>query len=142
MVAFVSSFWLLQNRSAAEIGRLLRREVGKPWAGRSIHEISKGDVVDVVSAIERRGAPVAANKTLKSIKTFLRWCENRTRAGGLRYSLHWRRRSFLLRPVIFSCIKLWLDRCDNICCLLQRENVRELAVITLRPNLVTGHRIN
>jgi integrase len=66
-----------QNRSAAEISRLLRREIGKPWAGRSIHEISKRDVVEVVSAIEQRGAPIAANKTLKSIKTFLRWCVGR-----------------------------------------------------------------
>src|ERR1700756_1654698 len=68
---------LSQNRSAAEISRLLRREVGKPWAGRSIHEIAKRDVVEVVTAIEQRGAPVAANKTLKSIKTFLRWCVGR-----------------------------------------------------------------
>jgi integrase len=68
---------LSQNRSGGEISRLLRREVGKPWAGRSIHEIGKRDVVDVVAAIEQRGAPVAANKTLKSIKTFLRWCVGR-----------------------------------------------------------------
>jgi integrase len=68
---------LSQNRSGAEIARLLRREMGKPWAGRSIHEIDKRDVVEVISAIERRGAPVAANKTLKSIKTFLRWCVGR-----------------------------------------------------------------
>ena len=68
---------LSQNRSGGEIARLLRREVGKTWAGRSIHEISKRDIVDVVSAIEQRGAPVAANKTLKSIKTFLRWCVGR-----------------------------------------------------------------
>src|SRR5246500_3683521 len=68
---------LSQNRSAAEISRLLRREVGKPWTGRSIHEIGKRDVVEVVTAIEQRGAPVAANKTLKSIKTFLRWCVGR-----------------------------------------------------------------
>ena len=68
---------LSQNRSAGEISRLLRREVGKPWAGRSIHAITKRDVVDVVSAIEQRGAPVAANKTLKSVKTFLRWCVGR-----------------------------------------------------------------
>jgi len=68
---------LSQNRSGAEISRLLRREVGKPWAGRSIHEISKRNVVEVVSAIEQRGAPIAANKTLKSIKTFLRWCVGR-----------------------------------------------------------------
>src|ERR1700747_2839130 len=68
---------LAQNRSGGEISRLLRREVGKPWAGRSIHEISKRDVVEGISAIEQRGAPVAANKTLKSLKTFLRWCVGR-----------------------------------------------------------------
>jgi integrase len=68
---------LAQNRSAGEISRLLRREVGKPWAGRSIHEISKRDVVEIISAIEQRGAPAAANKTLKSLKTFLRWCVGR-----------------------------------------------------------------
>jgi integrase len=65
---------LSQNRSAAETSRLLRREVGKPWVGRSIHGISKRDVVEVASAIVQRGAPGAANKTLKSLKTFLRWC--------------------------------------------------------------------
>jgi integrase len=68
---------LSQNRSGGEIARLLRREIGKTWAGRSIHEISKRDVVEVITAIEQRGAPVAANKTLKSIKTFLRWCVGR-----------------------------------------------------------------
>jgi integrase len=68
---------LSQNRSGGEIARLLRREVGKTWAGRSIHEISKRDIVEVITAIEQRGAPVAANKTLKSIKTFLRWCVGR-----------------------------------------------------------------
>ena len=68
---------LAQNRSAHEIARLLRREVGKPWAGRGIHEISKRDVVEIIAAIEQRGAPVAANKALKSLKTFLRWCVGR-----------------------------------------------------------------
>ena len=68
---------LSQNRSCGEISRLLRREVGKPWAGRSIHEITKRDVVELVSAIAQRGAPVAANKALKSVKTFLRWCVGR-----------------------------------------------------------------
>ena len=66
-----------QNRSADEISRLLRREVGKPWGNKSIHEVTKRDVVDVISAIEQRGAPIAANKALKSIKTFLRWCVGR-----------------------------------------------------------------
>jgi integrase len=68
---------LSQNRSAGEISRLLRREVGKAWSGKSIHEITKRDVVEVIAAIEQRGAPAAANKALKSIKTFLRWCVGR-----------------------------------------------------------------
>src|SRR6516162_8473253 len=68
---------LSQNRSGGEIARLLRREKGNACTSRSIHEISKRDVVELVSAIELRGAPVAANKTLKSIKTFLRWCVGR-----------------------------------------------------------------
>jgi hypothetical protein len=77
-----------QNRSAAETSRLLRREVGKPWAGRSIHAIGKRDVVDLISAIVQRGASGAANKTPKSLKTFLRWCVgqavlNRSPAEGV-----------------------------------------------------------
>jgi integrase len=66
-----------QNRSAPEISRMLRREVGSAWGSRSIHEITKRDVIDIVSAIEHRGAPVAANKALKAIKTFFRWCVGR-----------------------------------------------------------------
>ena len=65
-----------QNRSARATSRMLRRELGA-WNGRSIHEISKRDVVEVVSAVEQRGALVAANTTLKAIKTFLRWCVGR-----------------------------------------------------------------
>jgi hypothetical protein len=65
------------NRSAREISRLLRREIGTAWGNRSIHEIKKRDVIEVVSGIEHRGAPIAANKALKTIKTFLRWCVGR-----------------------------------------------------------------
>jgi integrase len=65
-----------QNRSAHATSQLLRRELGA-WGARSIHEISKRDVMDIVSAVEQRGAPVAANKTLKAVRTFLRWCVGR-----------------------------------------------------------------
>ena len=74
--AFIAQH-ISQNRSAPEISRMLRREVGSAWGSRSIHEISKRDVIDVVSGIEQRGAPVAANKALKTIKTFFRWCVGR-----------------------------------------------------------------
>jgi hypothetical protein len=48
---------LSQNRSGGEIARLLRREAGRTWTGKGIHEISKRNVVEVISAIEQRGAP-------------------------------------------------------------------------------------
>src|ERR1700738_4339921 len=38
-----------QNRSGREISRLLRREVGAGWGNRSIHEIAKRDVIELVS---------------------------------------------------------------------------------------------
>jgi len=66
-----------KNRSVYEISRLLRREVGTPWTAKSIHEITKRDVVEVISAINQRGSPNTANKTLKVIKTFMRWCVGR-----------------------------------------------------------------
>jgi integrase len=66
-----------QTRCAYEISRLLRREVSIPWIGRSIHEIAKRDVVELVTAINRRGSPSTANKTLKVLKTFMRWCVGR-----------------------------------------------------------------
>jgi integrase len=74
--AFIAQH-LAWNRSGPEISRMLRREVGSAWGTRSIHEISKRDVIDIVTAIEQRGAPIAANKALKAIKTFLRWCVGR-----------------------------------------------------------------
>ena len=38
------------NRSADEISRLLKREIGNGWGQKSIHDISKRDVVELVSA--------------------------------------------------------------------------------------------
>ena len=51
---------LSQNRSVGETARLLRREL-KPWFGKSIHEIKKRDVVEIVTAVVQRGAPIAAS---------------------------------------------------------------------------------
>jgi integrase len=65
-----------QNRSARGTSQMLRRELAS-WSNRSIHEISKHDVIEIIAAVEQRGASVAANKTLKAIKTFLRWCVGR-----------------------------------------------------------------
>jgi integrase len=63
-----------KTRSAREISRVLRREIIPVWGQSSVHEISKRDVIDLVTEVSGRGAPVAANKLLKVVKTLFGWC--------------------------------------------------------------------
>jgi integrase len=44
------------------------------WAGRGIGSITKADVRAVLAAMIRRGAPVAANRTLSALKQTFAWC--------------------------------------------------------------------
>ena len=63
-----------KTRSAHEISRLLRREVIPSWGRRSIHEIGKRQVIELVTEVSGRGTPSAANKLLKMVKAFFGWC--------------------------------------------------------------------
>ncbi len=62
-----------KRRSAAEISRILKREIVGRWGARSVHDVTRRDVIELVSEIVDR-APVAANKTLQIAKTFFNWC--------------------------------------------------------------------
>jgi integrase len=66
-----------KNRSAREISRLLRREVIPSWGRRSIHEIGKRQIIELITEVAARGTPSAANKLLKVVKTFFGWCVGR-----------------------------------------------------------------
>ena len=44
---------------------------------RSVHEIDKRQVIELVSEVAARGTPSAANKLLKVVKTFFGWCVGR-----------------------------------------------------------------
>jgi integrase len=77
LVELFISEHLSKKRSAREISRLLRREVIPKWGLRSVHEIGKRQVIDLVSEVTARGAPSAANKLLKVVKTFFGWCVGR-----------------------------------------------------------------
>src|SRR5262245_29443517 len=61
-----------KTRSAREISRLLRREVIPKWGTRSVHEIEKRQVMELVTEVAGRGAPSAANKLLKGDQDLLR----------------------------------------------------------------------
>jgi len=66
-----------KTRSAREISRLLRREVSPNWGMRSVHEIGKRQVIELVTEVSGRGTPYAANKLLKVVKAFFGWCVGR-----------------------------------------------------------------
>jgi integrase len=65
-----------QTRTARRITNLLRRDVIAHWGTKSIHEIKKRDVIDLVTEISQRNAH-AAYRLLKTLKTFFRWCIGR-----------------------------------------------------------------
>jgi hypothetical protein len=46
----------------------LNREIVSRWGSRSVHEITRRDVIELVSEVVDRGAPVTANKVLEQIR--------------------------------------------------------------------------
>ncbi len=66
-----------QNRTVDETARILKRDVLPKWGKRSIHEIGKRDVNDLLDAIVARGSHVMANRTLANLRKLFNWCVSR-----------------------------------------------------------------
>lgn len=66
-----------QNRSGDETKRILKREFETAWSNKSVHEISKRDVINVLDVIVERGAEVLANRALAAIRKFFNWCKSK-----------------------------------------------------------------
>jgi hypothetical protein len=62
--------------TSRRIASLLRRDVIPYWGTKSIHEIKKRDVSDLISLIAQRNGH-ASHRLLKTLKTFFRWCVGR-----------------------------------------------------------------
>jgi integrase len=62
--------------TSKRLTNLLRRDVIPYWGAKSIHEIKKRDVSDLVSLIGQRNAH-ASHRLLKTLKTFFKWCVGR-----------------------------------------------------------------
>ena len=63
----------VKPQPAAEIRRILRREVLPAWGKRPVSSISRRDVRQLVEAIAERGAPVMANWTFGVISALLNY---------------------------------------------------------------------
>jgi integrase len=77
IVALYTKQHLSKRRSGRELTRILQRELVGRWGSRTIHEISKRDIIDLITSVVDRGAPVAANKALKVTRAFFSWCIGR-----------------------------------------------------------------
>jgi integrase len=73
VIALYGKLHLSQRRSGREVMQILQRNLVDRVGPRSVHSIAKRDVIDVVNAVVDRGAPVAANKTLKVVRSFFSW---------------------------------------------------------------------
>jgi integrase len=67
---------LSKIRSAPTVSNRLRRDVIPYWGAKSVHDIKKRDVIDLVSKISERNSH-AGYRLLKTLKTFFRWCVGR-----------------------------------------------------------------
>jgi integrase len=91
---------LPQLRSGKAVARRLRREVISRWSGKSIHEIKKRDVIDLVTEAAQP-FPSAGQRSLKFLKTFFGWCVGRgiiehSPVEGLAPIWHWKNRDRVL----------------------------------------------
>jgi integrase len=68
---------LSQRRSGRELMQILQRDLVERVGSRSVHAITKRDIINLVSAVVDRGSPVGANKTLKVVRSFFGWCVGR-----------------------------------------------------------------
>src|SRR5215213_5873188 len=64
---------VLPLRTAKVIANRFRREIVSRWGGKSIHEIKKRDLIELVTEVSS-GGPDAGHRVLKSLKTFFKWC--------------------------------------------------------------------
>jgi integrase len=67
---------LSKVRTARTLSNRLRRDLIPYWGAKSIHDVKKRDVIDLVSKISERNSH-AGHRLLKLLKTFFRWCVGR-----------------------------------------------------------------
>jgi Arm domain-containing DNA-binding protein/integrase-like protein len=67
----------LKAATAAEVDRLLNKEIVTPWRGRRLSQIGRADIHTLLDGIVERGSPVAANRTLAWLRRLCSWAVER-----------------------------------------------------------------
>ena len=68
----------LRAKSVIEVERRFRKYVLPRWGARRVREIERRDVIELLDGIVDGGAPISANRTLATLKTFFGWLVDRS----------------------------------------------------------------
>ncbi len=74
---FIKKHAKRRNRSWAQTDRLINKELLPVWGQRSISDITRRDMLDLLDLIIDRGSPALANKVLGTVKTLFYWALDR-----------------------------------------------------------------
>jgi integrase len=66
-----------ENRSHAEVKRLIERETLPAWRGRLMSNITRRDVLDCIDAVVDRGSPIMARRLHAHLHRLFRWSVGR-----------------------------------------------------------------
>jgi integrase len=66
-----------KNRSVEAVRRQFAKDVLPAWGNRSVTDIGRRDVLDVIDSIVDRGSVIAARRLQSHIHRFFRWCVSR-----------------------------------------------------------------
>lgn len=66
-----------QNKTHNETKRILERELLPKHGKKSIHVVTKHDILSVLEGIRDRGSDTMANRTLAAIRKLMNWCVSR-----------------------------------------------------------------
>ena len=71
-----------QNRTVKETERIIHHDILPKWKSRSIHEIGKRDVNDLLDRVVAGGSPVMANRVLAVLRKLFNWSVSRGIIGA------------------------------------------------------------
>nr|WP_246423598.1 site-specific integrase [Roseospira goensis] len=74
---FVERYAKGRNKSWAETERLLRKEALPLLKGKTIQEVQRRDIIEILDAIVDRGCPTLSNRVLAALRKMCAWCVER-----------------------------------------------------------------
>jgi integrase len=77
---FVERYSKVKNRSWQQVEAILNRAVLPRWKGRSVHDITREDVEDLIDAIAA-DRPIMANRTLSAVRRWFGWMGGKSKGG-------------------------------------------------------------